>query len=292
MKISVLALPAILAGNNKAGYTKYTKCLDIDDKGNRVQYRYFCNQGSFFVQVSPCNYLDDKWIIRFEALDRLGGCINVMDKRKSATIETSIATCDTIFEKKNGKVKIENKLYIFRSIEDQVFDENVYPLSCSYEESSEFSFDLSKNVDGSGFLDNNLQLKFWTDSNFNTELSERTWRVGQPVYFTLNWVERIFDSNFVVEDCFWNDESEAKTYHIIQDGCASSLVDAQRYTPYSESTDNYHKFEFKAFAFAHQSHKVSMTCRVKVCLADEQDCNQQSAACPSGYYDGSSNQLL
>ena len=53
MKISVLALPAILAGNNKAGYTKYTKCLDIDDKGNRVQYRYFCNQGSFFVQVSP-----------------------------------------------------------------------------------------------------------------------------------------------------------------------------------------------------------------------------------------------
>lgn len=47
--------------------------------------------------VTRCNYLDDKWIIRFEALDRLGGCINVMDKRKSATIETSIATCDTIF---------------------------------------------------------------------------------------------------------------------------------------------------------------------------------------------------
>ena len=55
-------------------------------------------------------------------------------------------------EKTDGKVKIENKLYIFRSIEDQVFDENVYPLSCSYEESSDFSFDLSKNVDGSGFL--------------------------------------------------------------------------------------------------------------------------------------------
>lgn len=52
MKISVLALQAVLA-NKRNGYTKYTKCLDIDDKGNRVQYRYFCDQGSFFVQVSP-----------------------------------------------------------------------------------------------------------------------------------------------------------------------------------------------------------------------------------------------
>ena len=167
-------------------------------------------------------------------------------------------------------------------------------------------------------------MKFWTDANFDTELSNRTWRVGQPVYFTLNWVERIFESNFIVEDCYWNDESDQKTYNIIQDvstlicvnlltlfkkGCASTLIDTKRYSAYAESTDNHHKFEFKAFAFSHESHKVSMTCRVKVCLSDEEgkphfelvtksitlfflDCNRQSAACPSGYYDGSNNQLL
>ena len=44
-----------------------------------------------------CNYLDDKWIIRFAALDRLGGCTNVMEKRRSASISTSITTCKTVF---------------------------------------------------------------------------------------------------------------------------------------------------------------------------------------------------
>ena len=47
--------------------------------------------------ILRCNYLDDKWIIRFSALDRLGGCTNVIHKRRPATIKTYISTCDTVF---------------------------------------------------------------------------------------------------------------------------------------------------------------------------------------------------
>ena len=64
---------------------------------SRFHRKYKTTQLLVKIKSLSCNYLDDKWIIRFEALDRLGGCINVMDKRKSATIETSIETCDTTF---------------------------------------------------------------------------------------------------------------------------------------------------------------------------------------------------
>ena len=64
---------------------------------SRCHREYKISKSLAKIKFLSCNYLDDKWIIRFEALDRLGGCINVMDKRKSATIETSIETCDTTF---------------------------------------------------------------------------------------------------------------------------------------------------------------------------------------------------
>ena len=142
--------------------------------------------------IFRCNYLDDKWIIRFAALDRLGGCTNVMEKRRSASISTSITTCKTVFvslsialnvmricfpvlydvdhrlwviiygpfcidhmiwyvslliyflqEKKDGYVRIENNLHIFRNIEENIFDESVYPLSCSYKGMFYSSFNLN-----------------------------------------------------------------------------------------------------------------------------------------------------
>merc|ERR1712062_108856 len=129
-----------------------------------MQYRYYCEEGKFHVQVSPCNYLDDKWIIRFSALDRLGGCTNVIHKRRPATIKTYISTCDTVFDKTDdGYVIIENKLHVFRNIEDIIFDETTYPLSCSYKD----------------------------------QLPSRRFRVGEGVFFSLSWNKKPFKANYV-----------------------------------------------------------------------------------------------
>jgi len=287
----ILFAAGVTWSQSSVDYSKYTKCQKIDDNGNRIQYRYHCAQGRFFVQVSPCNYLDDKWIIRFAALDRLGGCTNVMEKRRSASISTSITTCKTVFEKKDGYVKIENNLHIFRNIEENIFDESVYPLSCSYKEISEFEYEL-RGVDGNGSLDSDLKLKFWTDSSYSEELQETRFRVGQGVFFSLGWKKNHpLDAHYAITKCFWNDKTEQKTYDIIRNGCVSELVNGDRHTKYAEHMDVDHKFSFNAFIFSQQSNNISMTCNVQICLPGEKDCNVGPASCPPGYRMGSGNSL-
>lgn len=281
---------AAKAGGNS--YSKYTRCLPMDAHGNRMQYRYYCEEGKFHVQVSPCNYLDDKWIIRFSALDRLGGCTNVIHKRRPATIKTYISTCDTVFDKTDdGYVIIENKLHVFRNIEDIIFDETTYPLSCSYKEVTEFEYDLT-GVDAVGYLDQNLSLKFWTDSSYKNQLPSRRFRVGEGVFFSLSWNKKPFKANYVIQKCYWNDKTAAKSFDIIRDGCVSGVVKAEQYSAYSESVESDHKFFFKAFAFSKDSNKIAMTCQIRMCLIGEEDCNRSPTFCPSGYKMGIGEELI
>jgi len=83
--------------------------------------------------VFSCSDLGEPWVVRFDSLDRLGGCINVVEGEGKATITTIVGKCGTEYYKENGYVFLTNRLHIFRSIEDEVFDYNSYKLSCEYE---------------------------------------------------------------------------------------------------------------------------------------------------------------
>merc|ERR1739848_141678 len=66
---------------SKKLFNEYGDCLTLNTTltdVSEVKYRYYCNEGHFYAQMKSCNYLLENWIFRFDELDRLKGCTNVI----------------------------------------------------------------------------------------------------------------------------------------------------------------------------------------------------------------------
>ena len=83
-----------------------------------------------------------------------------------------------------------------------------------------------------------MKLNFFTSENFETEINPQTMLIGQPVHFTIDWVESFtpkFPVVFYVSSCIVQQPEGGppfyrKSYDIIKNSCNSNLIGMKRHT--------------------------------------------------------------
>ena len=101
--------------------------------------------------------------------------------------------------KEDGWVHLNNRLHIFRSVEDEVFDYHSYPLNCAYEEIVNFEYDL-KGLSGPGSW-NGLTLKFWESNEFKVEKNDYKFEIGEQIYMSFSWADIAAGFSYAIKYC-------------------------------------------------------------------------------------------
>ncbi|CAG5098768.1 Oidioi.mRNA.OKI2018_I69.XSR.g15959.t1.cds [Oikopleura dioica] len=264
----------------KIVFTDFSECIVINED-EAIKYRYHCNEGVFTVEVAACTQLQNKWVIRFDALDRLGGCINVIEHNEHKSIVTQVGKCGTKYRKENGWIFITNQLHIFRSVDDQAQDHNGYNLTCAYEEILEFEYDLSGVNEEGSF--NDVTVNFFESSNFLNPLPSLNFEIGEEVFFSFTWNENNNLLNYAISRCALKDKKLKKNFPFLEGGCVNSLVGANRYNDYLLSTSEQQRFSFVAFTFPDSDNQLTLACQINYCLKTEETCGIGPRTCNTGY---------
>jgi hypothetical protein len=267
----------------KIDFTEFSDCKTIDSDGNQIRYRHHCDEGVFTVEVHACNDLGDPWVVRFDSLDRLGGCINILEGEGQAQITTIVGKCGTEYYKENGYVYLNNRLHIFRSVEDEVFNYNSYSLSCEYEETMTFEYDLSG---VSTEMEFGLNVRFWETAVYQHEIKNLDFQIGEQIYLSFEWYNVTAGLSYAIKECALRDKTLQEEYAMVKNGCVSTLVSADRHSQYFEKTKNSQYFEFLGFSFPNSLNFLTLKCRIKMCLNNNKGCQlapEVASDCDAGY---------
>lgn len=272
--------------HGKLSYSEYSACKALDST-HRIKYRHHCDEGVFTVEVESCNDITESYVVRFDSLDRLGGCINVIDEdNNNAMITTKVGFCGTQYYTADGWVYLTNRLHIFRSIDDEIYDYNSYPLSCEYEEMVRFEYDL-QGVEslGDDNLKNGMSVRFWETIAYSNEINNLDFPIGQPIYFTMDWGNYTQGLNYAIKSCALKDKRIGEEYAMLEQGCVSTLTSTDRYSNFFTKTKTKQYFTFMAFSFPDSTNMLTLSCRIKLCVNNEKDCMRDTTVetCPSGY---------
>lgn len=271
----------------KLVYSTFSNCKKIDDQGNKIRYRHHCDEGVFTVEIHSCNTFNEPWVVRFDLLDRLGGCINVLqgDDGK-AVITTRVGKCGTEYFKKDGWVYLNNWLHIFRSFEDVELDKSSYQLSCQYEEMINFEYDLQGiDSDLGTHLKHGLNIHFWESSLYQKEIIKLDFEIGDPIYISFEWSDASVGLSYSIKGCSMKDKQLNQEFAIVQQGCVSSLIEADRFSNYFEKTKTAQYFQFIGFSFPKSNNYLTLSCRIQMCLQNDKVCEKGPSEedCSAGY---------
>ena len=78
-----------------------------------------------------------------------------------------------------------------------------------------------------------MRLNFFKSDNFETEIDPQTMLIGQPVHFTIDWMETFtpkFPVVFYASSCIVQPPEGDKSYDIIKNSCNSNLIGMERHT--------------------------------------------------------------
>lgn len=117
---------------------------------------------------------------------------------------------------------MNNRLHIFRSVEDEVFDYHSYPLNCAYEEIVNFEYDL-KGLSGPGSW-NGLTLKFWESNEFKVEKNDYKFEIGEQIYMSFSWAEITAGFSYAIKYCAIKDKKLGTEFAITDSGCVNQLI--------------------------------------------------------------------
>ncbi|CBY39588.1 unnamed protein product, partial [Oikopleura dioica] len=262
-------------------FTDYSECITINGD-EAIKYRHHCNEGVFTVEVSACTQLENRWVIRFDALDRLGGCINIIEHNEEKSIITQVGKCGTEYHKEDGWIYITNQLHIFRSVDDHAQDHHGYNLTCAYEEILEFEYNLSGVNQDATY--NEIAVQFFESSNFLNPLQHMNFEIGDEIFLSFFWKEDNDLLNYAINRCALKDKKLNKNFPFLEGGCLNSLVGARRYNDYLLATSERQQFSFIGFTFPESDNQLTLACQIQFCLKTEETCGVGPRTCNTGFY--------
>ena len=139
--------------------------------------------------------------------------------------------------------------------------------------------------------DNGMNINFFSDATFTTEMTPNSLIVGNQFFYQVQWVETFTADMpvvFYAIDCKVNEKSTPSTnYKIIDGGCRSDLTQVTLESASAYVTKNLH-YSYKSFSFSNTVGVVDLqlSCNIGFCLKDDitkGDCGYDTSACKTGY---------